>query len=72
MQQRYYDPEVGKLIGVDPVAVRQAGENFNRYQYANDNPYKFSDPDGRNGVTALGGLITETWNAVNGRVKRPR
>lgn len=37
------------------------GENFNRYWYGNDNPYKFKDPDGRisfaSGITANGGAI---------------
>ncbi|MCE3262280.1 MAG: hypothetical protein K0R43_1359, partial [Pseudoduganella sp.] len=32
MQQRYYDP---------------TGSSFNRYNYANNSPYKYIDPDGR-------------------------
>lgn len=47
MQQRYYDPMIGRFLSVDPVAVRPSGDNFNRYWYANNNPYKFTDPDGR-------------------------
>ncbi|WP_457097720.1 RHS repeat domain-containing protein [Lysobacter sp. P5_B9] len=47
MQQRYYDPTIGKFLSADPVAVRPIGDNFNRYWYANNNPYKFTDPDGR-------------------------
>ncbi len=47
MQQRYYDPRVGRFWSVDPVTVDSVGGNFNRYWYANNNPYKFSDPDGR-------------------------
>ena len=48
MQQRYYDPEVGRFLSVDPVGVDLAtGANFNRYWYANNNPYKYRDPDGR-------------------------
>lgn len=32
----------------DPVTVNpNTGANFNRYAYANNNPYKFTDPDGR-------------------------
>jgi len=50
-QQRYYDPLVGKflsILSIDPVAANPGtGGNFNRYWYANDNPYKFTDPDGR-------------------------
>ena len=39
---------------MDPVAANTAvGSNFNRYWYANNNPYKFTDPDGRVAVCAI-------------------
>ena len=48
MQQRYYDPQIGRFLSVDPVtADGSTGSNFSRYWYANDNPYKYTDPDGR-------------------------
>ena len=48
MQQRYYDPVIGRFLSVDPVTANSVnGGNFNRYWYANNNPYKFTDPDGR-------------------------
>jgi RHS repeat-associated protein len=48
MQQRYYDPEVGQFLSVDPMPSDTAtGWNFNRYNYAANNPYTFVDPDGR-------------------------
>lgn len=48
MQQRYYDPESARLLSVDQVNVYSNPiANFNRYWYANNNPYKFIDPDGR-------------------------
>lgn len=48
MQQRYYDPQIGRFLSVDPVTANSGtGGNFNRYWYANNNPYKFFDPDGR-------------------------
>ena len=48
MQQRYYDPSIGRFLSVDPVSANEkTGENFNRYWYANNNPYRFTDPDGR-------------------------
>jgi RHS repeat-associated protein len=50
MQQRYYDPQVGLFLSVDPVtAYGEPVGMFNRYRYANNNPYKFKDPDGREG-----------------------
>jgi RHS repeat-associated protein len=47
MQQRYYDPEAGRFLSADPVQTDDKGGNFNRYWYANDNPYRYTDPDGR-------------------------
>lgn len=48
MQQRYYDPQIGRFLSVDPVtADGGTGGNFNRYKYAANNPYRFVDPDGR-------------------------
>lgn len=47
-QQRYYDPGIGRFLSVDPVTADSAsGANFNRYWYANNNSYRFVDPDGR-------------------------
>ena len=47
MQQRYYDPEAGRFLSTDPVQADGNGGSFNRYAYANDNPYRYMDPDGR-------------------------
>ncbi len=49
MQQRYYDPVAGRFLSEDPVLTdSNSGSGFNRYAYANNNPYKYIDPDGRN------------------------
>lgn len=48
MQQRYFDAKIGRFLSTDPVtALSFPSQNFNRYIYANNNPYKFFDPDGR-------------------------
>lgn len=48
MQQRYYDPQIGRFLSVDPVtALSNPTSMFNRYKYAANNPYRFTDPDGR-------------------------
>ena len=48
MQQRYYDPLIGRFLSPDPEPTNaNTGENFNRYWYANNNPYRYTDPDGR-------------------------
>lgn len=66
MQQRYYDPVVGRFYSNDPVDMlghMQAGNaahGFNRYTYANNNPYKYVDPDGELGMLAtglIGGMV---------------
>ena len=46
MQARYYDPVIGRFYSNDPVSFKNV-HNFNRYTYANNNPYKYVDPDGR-------------------------
>jgi len=48
-QQRYYDPVMGRFLSTDPVQADDKGGDFNRYWYANNNPHKFTDPDGRVG-----------------------
>jgi RHS repeat-associated protein len=48
MQQRYYDPVAGRFLSIDPVTTDvNAGNSFNRYVYASNNPYRYIDPDGR-------------------------
>ncbi|KGQ18161.1 Rhs family protein [Lysobacter dokdonensis DS-58] len=58
MQQRYYDSDVVAFLSVDPMAVDTATAwNFNRYNYAAGNPYKFKDPDGR--------VIDTVWDVAS-------
>ncbi len=52
--QRYYDPGIGRFLSVDPVtADGNTGGSFNRYKYASNNPYRFTDPDGRQSQSAM-------------------
>ena len=51
MQQRYKDPIHGRFLQNDPVGFSNI-HNFNRYAYANNNPYKYVDPDGNNAAVA--------------------
>lgn len=44
---RWYDPAIGRFMGVDPADFYQENiHSFNRYTYANNNPYAYVDPDG--------------------------
>jgi RHS repeat-associated protein len=60
MQQRYYDPVAGRFLSIDPVTTdADTGGSFNRYAYAENNPYKYVDPDGRSVIAAAytGGAV---------------
>ena len=53
MQARYYDPVIGRFYSNDPVDALEhfntpngPVHGFNRYAYANNNPYTFIDPTG--------------------------
>ena len=52
MQARYYDPVIGRFYSNDPIgalghlSTPNGIHGFNRYAYANNNPYKFTDPTG--------------------------
>jgi len=56
MQARYYDPVIGRFYSNDPVSsvshlnTQNGIHGFNSYAYANNNPYKFIDPDGKESV----------------------
>ncbi len=51
---RWYDPSIGRFMAIDPVGIDEGNiHSVNRYVYANNNPYKFVDPDGRVPVPVL-------------------
>ncbi|QVL18977.1 RHS domain-containing protein [Pseudomonas qingdaonensis] len=68
MGARYYDPVLGRFMGVDPVAFQTDNlHSFNRYAYTNNNPLKYVDPDGNYAflvplaayaLTALAAVVT--------------
>ena len=46
---RYYDPEVGRFVSVDSLAVggpQDVPGNLNRYQFSGNNPITYNDPTG--------------------------
>lgn len=47
MQARFYDPQAGRLLGVDPISpfLGDAG-GFNRFVFGLNNPMLYSDPSG--------------------------
>jgi len=47
MGARYYHPGFGRFLSVDPAPVDFENPHlFNRYAYANNNPYRYVDPQG--------------------------
>ncbi|PCI14998.1 MAG: hypothetical protein COB71_00150 [Thiotrichales bacterium] len=47
MQARYYDPRLGRFLSPDPIGyVSDTPQSFNYYAYANNNPYRYTDPTG--------------------------
>jgi RHS repeat-associated protein len=53
---RFYDPQLGRFMQVDPQPAEGEQESYQPYQYALDNPISYNDPDG------------EVWNLVVGAV----
>ncbi len=48
---RWYNPTVGRFYSVDPQRFRDDNPlSFNRYAYANNNPYRFIDPNGHSPI----------------------
>lgn len=54
MHARYYNPNVGRFLSVDPVLDQKFGiphpQAWNRYYYVRNNPLKLVDPTGKNAV----------------------
>jgi uncharacterized protein RhaS with RHS repeats len=75
MQARYYDPVIGRFYSNDPVGYTGNAHSFNRYAYANNNPYRYTDPNGEypeswaeagNLVLGIGNVLGAAGQAVAG------
>jgi hypothetical protein len=63
MQQRYYDPEIMRFNSPDPVGPEEDFiKHFSRYNYALNNPVRYTDPDGRYGTNTV---IQPSCNTTN-------
>ena len=66
LRTRYYDPSLGRFVSRDSILGAPANtQTLNTYQYALNNPVRYTDPDGRTAVAAaviafpsLGPLLT--------------
>ena len=51
---RWYSPQMGRFTGLDPAGFSEGNvQSFNRYAYANNNPYRYVDPNGHSAILAL-------------------
>ncbi len=68
MGARYYDPQIGRFMGIDPVGFQEDNiHSFNRYAYANNNPYRYIDRDGRQSTD----ILYNVWNRAFGNSAGP-
>ena len=70
MGRRFYDPKIGRFISADPIGFTPSNvQSFNRYAYANNNPYKYWDPDGRFAHALVGlGAVMLGYTAITGGI----
>lgn len=54
---RFYDPQLGRFIQVDPMPDEEDQESWEPYQYGLDNPISNNDPDGKFWNNVVGGLV---------------
>ena len=64
---RWYDPRIGRFLAIDPAGFDpQNPQSFNRYAYANNNPYKYVDPDGRVPLETIWDFGNVVYDVANG------
>ena len=58
MNARLYDPVLGRFMSPDPyVQMPDNTQNLNRYLYALNNPFQYTDPSGEFFITLLAGAL---------------
>lgn len=74
MHARFYNPRLGRLLGVDRAASAKpsAPQSWNRYAYVSNSPLVYNDPDGlrMNPVTYSRGTGGDPARGVLGRIRR--
>lgn len=73
MHARYYSPNLGRFMSVDPVGGSiGSSQSWNRYSYVLNNPLAFNDPDGerQNPVTGGRGINNTPQRGTLGRIRR--
>lgn len=66
MNGRVYDPDVGRFVSADPFMQSPGfSQNYSRYSYVFNNPYKYTDPSGYWGIN-VGSVFSGIGSAVGG------
>ncbi len=62
---RYFDPELGRFIQPDTIVPDPTdSQQLNAYSYANNNPFKYIDPDGHEIVSVVVALVIAAVKAA--------
>jgi RHS repeat-associated protein len=62
MQARYYSPNLGRFMSVDPVGgTVGSSQSWNRYSYVENNPIGMVDPSGQSGITFWIKQVAKGW-----------
>ena len=76
MNGRIYDPVLARFLSPDPyIQAPDFTQNYNRYAYCLNNPFKYPDPSGEWALlddviaAVVGGVINLTVNLIQGNVK---
>ncbi len=70
MQARYYDPNIGRFLSIDPVNVTPSTPGmFNRYAYVTNDPINKIDPDGEFAMLITGAVGAVVGGAVGGGIE---
>ncbi|MGF1674223.1 MAG: RHS repeat-associated core domain-containing protein [Rivularia sp. (in: cyanobacteria)] len=65
LRARYYDPNTGRFVSVDPVeGSLEQPMSRHRYIYGNDNPVTYIDPSGESALLALNDVWFTTINTL--------
>ncbi len=65
MNARLYDPVLGRFLSPDPfVQAPDLSQNFNRYAYAMNNPFRYTDESGEFWWLVIGAVIGGATNVI--------
>lgn len=60
---RFYDPAIGRFYSHDPLDYRGM-HSFNRYAYGNNNPFRYTDPNGLDSAETINSNSDKRWAAA--------